>query len=384
MVRMIKNAIATDNFLGTLHTLLLMDDTVVLATSREMCEAKLKVVIQYCQEFGMDLNIKKTKYFVINGTQNDKIPLDVEGTTISYSSQYLYLGAWFTDSGKMSDIVQLHERANQATVNKFSIFCAANTQMPFIYKKLVFDAAVTSSLLYSAESWLTDSIRPIENQYNQLVRCLLGVRRNISIELCLIEAGIPPVKHVIAKRRCKFVKSKLELNDAEQPFIFAFRLCNEGDTQAYRFMSRNLAYNTECNPFSNLENFIIGKASHGTKYKTYKDELNRSLEVHPVYKTNIFIPDHERTSFSRIRLISHNLKIETGRWSRIPREHRVCQCDDTQLQTEAHVLISCTLTDNIRLRYPMLDFRTINSLLSEASHIRPLCTYVYEVLRIYS
>ena len=149
-------------------------------------------------------------------------------------------------------------------------------------------------------------------------------------------------------------------------------------------MSRNLAYNTECNPFSNLEIFIIGKASHGTKYKTYKDELNRSLEVHPVYKTNIFIPDHERTSFSRIRLISHNLKIETGRWSRIPREHRVCQCDDTQLQTEAHVLISCTLTDNIRLRYPMLDFRTINSLLSEASHIRPLCTYVYEVLRIYS
>ena len=384
MVRMIKNAIATDVFLGALHALLLMDDTVVLATSREMCEAKLKVVIQYCQEFGMHLNIKKTKYFVVNGTSNDRTPLDVEGITISYSTQYLYLGAWFTDSGKMSDIIQLHEKSNQATVNKFSIFCAANTQMPFIYKKLVFDAAVTSSLLYSAESWLTNNIRPIVNQYNQLVRCLLGVRRNISIDFCLIEAGIPPVQHVIAKRRCKFVKAKLDLNDVEQPFIIAYRLCSEGNTQAYRFMSRNLAYNTKCNPFFNLANVIVEKASHSTKYHTYKNELNMSLEVHPVYRTNIFIPDHERVSFSRIRLMSHNLKIETGRWSRIPREGRVCQCDDTQIQTEAHVLLSCTLTNGIRLRYPMLNFTNINSLLSEDSYIQSLCTYVYEILRIYS
>ena len=72
MVRMIKNAIVADCFLGALHALLLKDDTVVLATSREMCKAKLKVVIQYCQEFGMQLNIKKTKYFVVNSTSNDR------------------------------------------------------------------------------------------------------------------------------------------------------------------------------------------------------------------------------------------------------------------------------------------------------------------------
>ena len=385
MVRMIKDAVARDGFLGALHALLLMDDTVILATSRQMCEAKLGVVIQYCEEFGMNLNIKKTKYFVINGTENDRIPLDVDGTKICYSPQYLYLGAWFTDSGKMSDIINLHEKSNQATVNKFSIFCAANTQMPFTYKKLVFDAAVTSSLLYSAESWFTDSMRPIVNQYNQLVRCLLGVRRNTSIDLCLIEAGIPPVQHVIAKRRRKFVKSKLESNDAEQPFIIAYRLCNEGDTKAYRFMSRNLDNNTVVNPFSDLSNIINEKAMHATKYHTYLNELNVSLDVHPIYRNNIFIPDHERMSFTRIRLISHNLKIETGRWSRIPRERRVCQCDNTQLQTEAHVLISCALTLNIRLSlYPMLDFTNINTQLSDVSHIHLLCTYVYEILQVYS
>ena len=85
------------------------------------------------------------------------------------------------------------------------------------------------------------------------------------------------------------------------------------------------------------------------------------MDVHPIYTSNTFIPDYQRQSFSRIRLMSHNLKIETGRWSRIPRERRVCRCDNSQLQTEAHVLIDCTLTHNIRHRHPALNFTNINS-----------------------
>ena len=122
MIKMIRNSIAEDGFLGGLHALLLMDDTVIVATNRTMCEAKLKVVLKYCQEFGMSVNVKKTKYFVINGTSADKIPLCVEGTKVCYSSQYLYLGAWFSDSGRPSDILALHEKSNQATVNKFLSF----------------------------------------------------------------------------------------------------------------------------------------------------------------------------------------------------------------------------------------------------------------------
>ena len=151
MVRMLKNAFTSDGFLGVLHALLLMDDTVILATNRQMCEAKLKVVIQYCKDYGMIINTKKTKYFIINGSENDKTSLEVEGISVGYSPQYLYLGAWFTESGKMVDILTLHEKDNQATVNKFAIFCAANSNMPFKYKMLVFDAAVTA-LLYSCET----------------------------------------------------------------------------------------------------------------------------------------------------------------------------------------------------------------------------------------
>ena len=59
MVKMIKDAVPMDGFLGNLHALLLMDDTVILATSREMCIEKMKAVLNYCENYGMVINEKR-------------------------------------------------------------------------------------------------------------------------------------------------------------------------------------------------------------------------------------------------------------------------------------------------------------------------------------
>ena len=379
MVRMLKRAFESDGFLGALHALLLMDDTVILSTNRQMCEAKLRVVIEYCKDFGMEINTKKTKYFVINGSRTDRMELEVDGVNVGYCSRYLYLGAWFTDSGKISDVIKLHEKDNQATLNKFSVFCAANTQMPFKYKKLVFDAAVMSSLLYSSESWLTDNIKPISAQYNQLVRCLLGVRKNTCMDLCLVEAGIPPANNVILKRRSKYLRSIVDANDRELPFTIALGMCKHINTPGFKYISKCLRYDIGLNPLSAIVEAIKIRCADSTKYRTYATVLNPTLSLHPIYDTNIYIPDYQRVAFSRIRLMSHNLKIETGRWSRTPPERRVCHCDNIQPQTEEHVLIYCPLTRNLRLNYPMLNFTDINFLFREQSKIDLLCFYINEV-----
>lgn len=47
---MLKRTIASDEFLGSLHTLLMMDDVVILSTSREMCLKKIEVVCRICRE----------------------------------------------------------------------------------------------------------------------------------------------------------------------------------------------------------------------------------------------------------------------------------------------------------------------------------------------
>ena len=162
--KMIKERIDIDGFLGELHALLLMDDTVIVATSRDMCKRKFEILMDYCTEYGMVVNSSKTKFFVINADENDKQPFMFGNLKVEYSSQYLYLGAWFIDDANVKSVLKLHGKSSSSLVNKFAIFCATNTTMPFCYKMKVFQAAVMTSLLYSSESWLMSSAGIIEKK----------------------------------------------------------------------------------------------------------------------------------------------------------------------------------------------------------------------------
>ncbi len=194
---MLKDKIAVDGFLGVLHALLLMDDTVILATSRDMCIRKFRVVVDYYNDYGMVINENKTKVLVIYNTEIDKVPLKIEGHIIKYCDSYKYLGAWFTDSGRMKDVMSLQEVKGQSVINRFSIFCSLNPNMPYCSKRRVFDAAVLSELTYSCEFWLTNNCVPLTSQYNKLMKCLLDVKNNTSSNLCNIESRIKPVYHVV-------------------------------------------------------------------------------------------------------------------------------------------------------------------------------------------
>ena len=122
----------------------------------------------------------------------------------------MYLGAWFTADARIESVMRLHEVTGVTTINKFALFCAANTDMPYAYKRKVFDAAVMSSLTYSCETWFSKYPKILNKQYNKAVRCLLGVRKNTSIEMCLVKSGIYPLKFIITKKLYTFLTSKLE------------------------------------------------------------------------------------------------------------------------------------------------------------------------------
>lgn len=325
----------------------------------------------------------KLIFFVVNHSDNDKLPIVIQGHRINYCTRYLYLGAWFTDTGKMEEVMQLHEAQGQSVVNKFAVFCAANTDMPFYYKRRVFDAAVASSLLYSTESWLTNNWTNITRQYNKLVKCILGVRHNTSINLCFIESGISPVNHVLAVRRKRFLETKLNMSVGDEPFHFVYNLCREADTPGYRFIRKSLEFDLHVNPLHRIIEMTVNKPDTATKYVTYKTDLNPELSVHKVYSERVYVPDYVRQAFTRLRLMSHDLKIETGRWSRVPREQRLCQCNEGQIQTERHVLLRCALSERLRQRFVSLNFDELNLLLKDEENTADLCKYVYEVVRVY-
>ena len=50
---------------------MLMDDTVILATSRERAVEKIQILRSFCLSSGMVINNEKTKFMVINGSEVD-------------------------------------------------------------------------------------------------------------------------------------------------------------------------------------------------------------------------------------------------------------------------------------------------------------------------
>ena len=87
------------------------------------------------------------------------------------------------------------------------------------------------------------------------------------------------------------------------------------------------------------------QSSESTRRSAYRN-FNPMLSLSPVYFNTPEVPEHERIAFSRIRLSSHDLSFEKGRWSRIPPNERLCPCGDTQ--TDFHVLLYCNYTQSIR------------------------------------
>ena len=96
------------------------------------------------------------------------------------------------------------------------------------------------------------------------------------------------------------------------------------------------------------------------------------------------IPEHARICVTRVRLSSHRLKVETGRWARIPRDQRLCSCG--QIQDEEHVLLKCPLSAHLRRdfwRSEQVD--SLSQLFDFASDadLCDLCTFCLNVMNIY-
>ena len=382
MIKMIKEKVPVDGFLGDLHALMLMDDTIIVATSREMCLKKLDAVLDYCEEYGMEINEKKTKFMVINHNDEDQLPLETQNRKFEYCSKYLYLGSWFTDEGDQKSFLKLHEPAQLASLNKFAIFCQVNSEMPYYYKSLVLDAAVTSSIFYSCETWLCRSPDFAINTYHKMIRILLGVRDNTSLNLSLIESGKHPAKFMIRERLKQFIQRKMNNRDMEEPFHKVYELCRMKNTPGFKFINKTINENTNEEALNKYVNTVRNSANTFTKFVNYRTNMNPDLNTHNIYGKTVYIPDYLRTSFTRVRLMSHRLKSETGRWSRIPVEGRVCQCNRTSIQDESHVLLICSISAHLRTEFNMLSFVSMSSLINSSDSYN-MCKYMHKVLKLY-
>ena len=119
-----------------------------------------------------------------------------------------------------------------------------------------------------------------------------------------------------------------------------------------------------------------------TKSILYRS-INPLLSIHPVYIGCHSIPEYQRVIFTRLRLSSHYLRIETGRWPipSVPREERLCPCN-TGIQDESHMIECCNFTNHIRSQYRNINF-SLKNILNDINESLA-CKILYELYSVYN
>ena len=383
LIRNIKLKSGPDSFLEWLHVLMLMDDTVVFASTRERLIDKLNILDEYCITHGMSMNESKTKFMVIRGSASDCMPIQLTFITVKLCNEYLYLGNIYTADGSSASSLRAQARDKRKQLNKLFIFLRVNKDMPFAVKRKVVEACFNSALLYGCESWLKVNLKPVESMYIAAVKALLNVRHSIPSEICLIEAGMLPLSALVKKRQyCFFTQMNATRSGvADDPLMFMIERIRQSHPALNNYLDSVSTYSELYEREHLLERKIRDCNQGQTRFLTYVN-INPNLTMHSVYDKRLrgdFIPEHYRIAFTRMRTSSHRLRVETGRWSRIDRERRVCKCGEG-IGDEEHVLTRCKLTQHLRdglgrdVVYP--DF--IEYALEEKEF-----KFIYEVLKIY-
>ena len=361
-VRLVKSRCDVDGFLQWLHLLVLMDDTVLFATTRQGLVDKLNLLTEWCDRSGMVINQDKTEFMALNASSPlEKAPIVISPSsgeiTVKHCDSYTYLGAIFTSDGKVGSTQKHHITSRTKAMNKLIIFLDRNASAPFVVKKKVLDACFNTSLLYGCEGWL--GVKPsaeIQAFYMKAIKLLLGVRQSTHNDICLAESGYNSLEAVIRARQKVFFEKMMaeRAGMTDDPLMFAIALTHESNKTMSKYL-RELETAGDILAEDRQQRYQALTADTATRATTYC-ALNPDFQLHSVYDGQSRLDDDLRIEFTRLRLSSHRLRIETGRWSRTPREQRTCNCDTGALQTEKHVLVECPLATDIRTKYNNSDF----------------------------
>ena len=300
-------------------------------------------MLTYCDLNKVRLQLSKCMFTVINGSDDDKIEIELDVGNIKAAPNVLILGSHLVETGLLKDDLKLHFDLRFKNCIKYFNFVRSNRIAPIAIKLKVLTACVTSTLLHNCEAFGNILPNGLEALYYKLIKSALNVRPNTPNEIVLIESGLLPLKALVHKRQLSFFrrfKESLRENSARESVFI--ELCEEENQTAYlkHYIELHRTYHKPSDIYKEasleLKRVIQEKSISDEHYKYYiYHQFNPQLLPSP-FLTCVKGAD----AITRFRLGSHNLPIETGRWSRVKREERLCRSCQV-VGDERHLLYQC-------------------------------------------
>ena len=172
--------------------LLYADDLLIVSESKSGLQHSLDKLHNYCKNWKLDLNIKKTKIVIFSKS------LQKEQTQFMFGDKHLqiadtcsYLGIKLTAKTSFSEAIKLlKEKASKATFLLNSSLYTGITFQPDLPLK-VFDNTIRPILTYGCEIWCIEYIKslsklhkidkaPFEMVNNHFCKRIMGLPRKVS------------------------------------------------------------------------------------------------------------------------------------------------------------------------------------------------------------
>ena len=187
-----------------LYTLLYADDTVVFAESPNELQKALNAVDEYCRQWHLVVNTKKTKIVIFSKGKVRNIPIFYfNGVRLDVDFDFTYLGCNLNYNGKFKKAIS--KQVSQARCAMFSLVTKSRKlKLPVDMQCELFDRLVIPVLLYGCELWGCENIDAINLFYRKFLKSLLKVKRSTSNCMVFGEMGKYPLKTVIDKRVLNF------------------------------------------------------------------------------------------------------------------------------------------------------------------------------------
>ena len=358
-----------------LFLLFYADDAVLFAESREDLQSALDAVSVYCTNWKMIVNIEKTKVMVFRkaGRLSQRDRWYYNGQELEVVKSFKYLGLLLTSGGSFMETQRtLANQAMKAVFRVKQYMSKFVNVTPKVWLHL-FDVFIAPILNYGAEVWGFHSAQNIERVHTKYCKNILHVKWNTVNALVYGELGRTEMRVIRLRLILNYWIRILEMSDrrlVKHVYLALKNQAEDNNVKNWASLVKDLLCNLglghawynqgvgNIGAFKSLvkqrvhDHFLQGwdmTLRGSSKCLFYTAVKNSSFE-YSSYLENVYVNKH-KIALSRLRLCSHILASETGRWHQppLPLIERYCPfC--AVYEDEYHLLLDCPAYGDVRKR----------------------------------